>query len=428
MDQKTTLEDPSSGTTSENSVPSLNLPDQRALWASLLDQIILSLFMMEIVILPLKYRKFLHPLAIGLLALFWIMKMVLLKKWIWRKTPLDLPILLFLLWGLLSSILSTHPRYSIGQFRTEAVTYFFFFYMAANNIQGKESIRKILLALTAGSALMASYGIYEFFATGGDWTSRGVRIGSLTSDFNYASTYFMTVIPVILFFMLESSKKPFKFCIFLLLFSMNLLSLYFTFTRAAWLGLVIAFIIFSLFRGKKTVLAASFALGIIFILLFLTPQGKAFYTNMGGSEGGRTPAWDFGIGEILKRPLFGIGYGRGNMQATFPEQKEMYSKGFIHLHNVFLETALEMGIPGALFLMTMIISLIIQFIIGYLRSTDSSDSRLMVVMVMIIFAYFARNQFDQIYVDAPAVLFWLLMGLGMSRLQNISERSGLLSK
>lgn len=419
MDRKISLEDRSPGIASENP----KMLNQRTGWTAFFDRIILSILMIEIVILPLNHRKSFHAIAIALLAFFWVMKMIYLRKWIWRRTPLDLPILFFLLWGLLSSVLSTHPGYSIGQFRTEMVTYFFFYYLVVTHIQEKEKIRKILLALMAGSALMSSYGIYEFFAAGGDWTSRGIRIGSLTADFNYASTYFMMVIPVILFFMLESSRRPVRFCMFLLLFSMNLLALYFTFTRAAWLGFVISFIVLSLFRGKRVVLTASISVGMIIIFLFSTPQGKTFYANMGGSEGGRTPAWEFGISEILKRPLLGIGYGRGNMQATFPEQKEIFSKGFIHLHNVFLETALEMGIPGATLLIILVVALIVQFTIGSLRSTDPGDAWFMAVMVMIIFAYFTRNQFDQIYVDAPAVLFWLLMGFGMSRLQAFSQKA-----
>src|SRR5581483_627719 len=189
------------------------------------------------------------------------------------------------------------------------------------------------------------------------------------------------------------------------------------------LGFVISFIVFSLFRGKRAVLTVSISVGMIILFLFSTPQGKIFYANMGGSEGYRTPAWKFGISETLKRPLLGIGYGRGNMQATFPEQKEMFSKGFIHLHNVFLETALEMGIPGAILLIILVVALIVQFTTGSLRSTDPGDAWFMAVMVMFIFAYFTRNQFDQIYVDAPAVLFWLLMGLGMSRLQASSQKA-----
>ena len=420
MDQKISLEDRSPGIASENPDKTLN---QRAGWTVFFDRIILLLLMIEVVILPLNHRKSFHSIAIALLAFFWVMKMIYLRKWIWRRTPLDLPILFFLLWGLLSSLLSTHPRYSIGQFRTEMVTYFFFYYLAATHIQEKEKIRKILLALMAGSALMSSYGVYEFFSAGGDWTSRGIRLRSLTADYNYASTYFILVIPVILFFIVASSRKRFYFCIFSLLFSMNLLALYFTFSRAGWLGFVVLVMIFSLFRGRIAILATTFALGIIAVLLFSTTQGKAFYANMGGSEGNRASAWRFGVSEIVKRPLIGIGYGRGNMQATFPEQQELFSKGLIHLHNVFLETALEMGIPGAILLIILVIALIVQFTTGSLRSTDPGDAWFMAVMVMIIFAYFTRNQFDQIYVDAPAVLFWLLMGLGMSRLQASSQKA-----
>lgn len=387
------------------------------------------LLMMEVVILPLHNRHFLHAMAIGLLAFFWVSKMVILKRWIWRRTPLDLPIALFLIWALLSSILSTHPHYSIGEFRTEAVTYFFFFYLVVNQIRDRADIKKILLALMVGSALMASYGIYEYLAQGGNWTNRIIRIGSLTSDYNYASTYFILAIPVILYFLSESLGKPVRFFLFSVLFLMNVFSLYFTFSRAAWLGLVVSSIVLSFFLGKRAILTVSFGLGTILVLLFMTPQGKAFYANMGGSsEQSRMPAWEFGIGEIVKHPLVGIGYGRKNMRATFPEQVEMYNRGLIHLHNVFLETALEMGIPGGGFLIVLMVSLIVRFTTGYRRSTDPSDAWLMAVMTMTVSAYFTRNQFDHIYVDAPAVLFWILMGLGISRLPTLSSRTPILSE
>lgn len=407
---------------SESSPQVLSRFYQRAEWVHLCDRMICYLLMMEVIILPLNHRKFLHSLAIGLLASLWISKMILLKKWIWRRTPIDLPIALFLVWGVFSAILSTHPRYSIGDLRTEAVTYFFFFYVVVTHIREKKDIRRVLLSLIAGSALMASYGIYEFLVGGGNWTSRATRIGALTSDFNYASTYFMMVIPVILYFIVDFSKKPLQRSVFFILLFMNLLALYFTFTRAAWLGLVVSLVVLSLYRGKRAILATAFGVGMLLILLFGTSYGRGFYTNMGGSEGGRTPTWKFGMKEIIKRPVFGIGYGRKNMEATFPEEKEMIKNGFMHLHNVFLETTLEMGIIGGMFLVVLIVSSVLHFTKGFLRSTDPSDAWLMVVMVMIIVAYFTRNQFDHIYVDAPAVLFWLLMGLGMSRLQTPSQR------
>lgn len=381
------------------------------------DRLICLLLMVEVVILPVQKSKYFEGIIIGLLAFVWVAKIILLKQWIWRRTPLDLFILSLTLWELLSSLLSTHPHYSLGEFRTEVIPCFFFFYAAVTHIRERRDIEKILYALMVGSAWMASCGIYQFFSLGGAWTARTVRIGALASDFNYASTYFILVLPIIFYFVVTAPRWKLKFFLFSFLLLINFLALYLTFTRAAWLGGAVAVGILSLLKGRRFVLPVAAASGFIFIFLFTTVSGKAFYDRMGGDQGGRTPVWQIGVERILQNPIFGIGYGRKNMAATFPDLEELYKAGFWHLHNTFLETALETGIPGMLLLLILIGALIFSFKKGIRRIADSRDAWFMTAMIMIIFAYFTRNLFDHLYVDAPAVLFWLLMGLGISTLQ-----------
>jgi exopolysaccharide production protein ExoQ len=393
-------------------------------WIALFDRLICYLLMMEVIVLPLSQRRFLHASAITLLAGLWIAKMVVLKTWLWRRTPLDFPILFFAGWVFLSSLLSTHPRYSLGEFRTEAITYFFFFYVAVNHIRSRRAVEAVFSAIIAGSAVMSIYGIYEFFAMGGNWSSRLIRIGSLTHDYNYASTYFILVIPIILYRLAAASSKTIRFYLLSFLMTLNLLSLYFTFTRAAWLGLAVSLVVLSLYRGKKTMVATSLGIGLALALLLNTTEGRTFYKNMGGAEGGRTPVWEFGMNKISEHPFFGIGYGRKNMAATFPEENKMIQGGFWHLHNTFLETALETGIPGGIFLVILVGALVFFFAKGYRSAPDASNAWLMIIMTMIVFAFFTRNMLDHIYVDAPAVLFWLLMGLGISQLESGPLKEG----
>ena len=45
----------------------------------------------------------------------------------------------------------------------------------------------------------------------------------------------------------------------------------------------------------------------------------------------------------------------------------------------------------------------------------------MVTLQMVLIAYLVRNQFDVLYIGAPAVLFWILMGLGVRQSQMIHD-------
>jgi heptosyltransferase-3/putative inorganic carbon (HCO3(-)) transporter len=385
--------------------------------------------MLEVVILPMAERYFLHTLGMLLLALLWIVKRVLLGSWQAPRTPLDIPILLFVAWGLLSALTSTHPRYSLGAWRTEMVTQLFFFYLGVTHLRERTQARAVHGALMVGSALMACAGIHEFLSAGGSWDVRTVRIGALSSDYNYASSYFVIVVPMILYGLMTAAAR-FQKGLFGLLLGANLLALYFTFTRAAWLGLIASFLMLGLLIGKRVLMPMAALLGLLILLLIATPQGATFYRNMGGADDlGRLSAWSFGMEQIAQHPLLGIGYGRENLRMSFPGQPGQPGQidakfpGLWHLHNTFLETTLEMGLPGGVLLLLILLLLLSLFIRGYGQARCAEDRGWMLSLILMTVAYSVRNQFDHLYVDAPALLFWILAGLGMSRVRLISEEA-----
>lgn len=385
------------------------------------DRGIRAVLAMEVILLPFAKRYALHTLGMVLLILLWLAKMGLSKQWLWRRTPLDRPILLFVAWGLLSALFSTHPRYSLGAWRTEMVTQFFFFYLVVTHLQDRSTFRAVHRALMLGSACMACAGVYEFFARGGDFRLRSVRIGALSADYNYASTYFILVIPMILHAVITERSARRKGC-FGLLLAMNLLALYFTFTRAAWMGLIAGLLVLGLSVGKRLSVPIMILLGLTALWPVVTHTGNTFYRNMGGADDlGRISTWVWGMDQIKQHPLLGIGYGRETMRKAFPERTEEIRRGLWHLHNTFLETTLEMGLPGGLLLLLLWLWLLRLLILGYRQAPVLEDRWLMLTLVMLWVAYFVRNQFDHLYVDAPAVLFWILMGLGVSRVGLISE-------
>lgn len=99
----------------------------------------------------------------------WLIKMVIDKRLIWRRTPLDIPILLFLGSQLLSTIFSLHPRTSFFGYYTRfhggllsTLTYIALYYAYVSNFTNAMQ-RKVLLALLASGVLVSLYAIPEHF-------------------------------------------------------------------------------------------------------------------------------------------------------------------------------------------------------------------------------------------------------------------------
>ncbi len=382
--------------------------------------IVCALLMMQVVLLPLAERKPFYLIGMVGLVLCWIGSGIRAGQMPFRSTSLDRSIFLFVSWGLLSVLFSMRPLYSLQEFQSEMVTHFFFFYLVVTHLTTRREIHLVLAALIAGAALMGCFGIYEVFVTKITWT-RGARLASLTSDYNYASTYFMLVIPILFYAMRTAKSTWIRVAIFCLL-GINLFALYFTFSRAAWLGLVAAGVVMGLYEKRAALWATIAGIVLVVLVLFTTPQGDRFFRSMNGVDGGgRLPALAFGVQQVVAHPLFGIGYGREMMIRAVPIPGEMREAGFWHLHNLFLQTALEMGIPGSLLLLALIVGLARVFHQGYTRAREPNDRRLMVALQMVLIAYLVRNQFDVLYVNAPAALFWILMGLGVSQAQILQD-------
>lgn len=128
-------------------------------------------------------------------------------------------------------------------------------------------------------------------------------------------------------------------------FFINLIGLYFSYTRGAWLGLLIALpFLFNKWKLKK--LIALFAL--------LGCLGAAFYLSAGKkvirpkSEAERISQWRAALAAFEERPL--LGYGYLNFESHSVALKKRYGYGSTnfasHAHNNFLEILGSTGVMG----------------------------------------------------------------------------------
>ena len=386
-----------------------------------IDNIILFCLSVLIFVLPIAHTASIRAFCIIFAIIMWIGKMVIEKRLLFERTPLDIPNLAFLLLALISSLTAIDPKYSLSEVKGEVGTYLLIFYIALNNITTEEQVKRLIKSLSLGLLIISSYGIYQFIIFKGSIFSYSVRISSFTSDYNYLSIYIIIAVPLV-FLQVFFIKGWLKLCIYLISF-LGIFTVYITYARAAWLALFIQIVLCGLLMRNKKITALAILIGfIVTTMIFwgikdpfihkttlISPAGEITKVDTAFS---RLAIWKEGIENIKKHPFTGIGYGRESFKKVFPENP--IDKDLWHTHNVFIETALEIGIPGMLFLILQLLLLINIFLRAFLKAKQPFSKFLFMGLLLVIFGFLTRNQFDHLYVDDPAMMFWLLMGMGMA--------------
>ena len=277
----------------------------------------------------------------------WLIKIIVKGKFIFKRTPFDLPLALFLISQLLSTIFSIdlhtslwgyYSRFHGGFFST--LSYLLLFYAFATHMTKKtKNCLKIILTT---ALIVAVYGILEHFGIDKDLWVQDVqnRVFSTLGQPNWLAAYLLTLIPLPLALFLKTKSKPLKIY-YLSLSLIFWLTLLYTKSRSGLAGLALAYAIFwglillktklKTFPWKKFLLISSL-LGLITLLVgtHYTPSLKQLLPQpasttpqpqvnpqktvppnitLGGSKSAdiRHVVWQGAIDVWKKYPVFGSG-------------------------------------------------------------------------------------------------------------------------
>jgi len=403
-------------------------------------------------LLPLVFQPFLSdPFALPKMTVLRIMTLFLLAVWLmkvlregkisWQKTPLNLPIIIFLFICGLSTLFSVSPRLSfwgMHGFYFEGflsfMCYGIIYFIAVNYVTDK---RKVLKTLLIASVIVSVYALVQaagitFFVWRG--TQPYPRVWSTLGNPNFLGPYLIMIIPIYLIFLIkaETVKKKFVYSVFTLL---SVLALIFTYSRAAWLGMVVGLIVFALMVNKKQLKTNSFFLiGIIvsciiltsiYPRLYLRPQERTTTMKpiveravsiVDFKEPGitaRLSAWGTTIKMTLKRPI--LGFGLDTLGMSF---RQFMSKKYEELagrfrtagyaHNEFLQYSVTIGLVG----LGVYLFLLFTFFRILIKVSREKDKNLLVSgLCASCIALLINNQFSFSTI-VPATLLWFFFGLG----------------
>jgi len=379
--------------------------------------------------LPFAGITFSRELGLLLGLAFWLARLVLIREWDLVRTPLDLPLALFLAAGLLSLVTAVDPGYTLHELRGEMIKGILIYYLAVNNLRTESRARVVLWALLAGALIMDLYGVAHFFVQGGSLLGPEVQEASLHRGNHELATYLIQVGPYLLLGLFLIQGRPHRAALVLFLVLHCFLA-HATFARIVIVALAveIALVIFLLGVSWKiilTVLALALLVAAVALprpILVLGDKKYEGLTRFGevgvlGLKGSRADLWEKSLVYLKKYPFSGVGFGRRSWTKAFPEMRARHPN-FWHGHNTFLNLAVELGLQGLAAFGFLLYRILKELWPGRDRKAfwrRSGPPGLLIAGAWIMTCgYFLSNLTDDIYNNDAALLFWLLIGCAFS--------------
>ncbi len=384
-----------------------------------------------------------EPLLFGLMIFFLFLQIRIpfLDKRIW-KNPIVICVLVYLFWLIITSITSTDP---IVSFKSILARLWFIIPLLVfgTHFFKKHENRVVFLWLFIVSCSLVvcftliHHSIYGFGEEEGHWV--------MWPFFKDHTIYGATValcLPISLALLNQKGSPPLSKAVLILLNSILITGLIFSYTRAAWLSVFCAGIIGLLvyFRVNfKLLLGLGLALGFIIyaqwdnIQLVLAKNKhehttEAFEEKIQSAANVTTDAsnlerinrWDCAYQMFKKRPVLGFGPGTYAFEyAPFqdPENLTIISTNFGDMgnaHSEYLSALSESGFIGLLLFISIVASIFTCAIKLYYKTpSHENDIKLLIMGIIISLSTYFIHAFLNNYLDTDkaAVPIWAMCAM-----------------
>jgi putative inorganic carbon (hco3(-)) transporter len=336
-------------------------------------------------------------------------------------------IFLFVVSGVFSLFTNGIDIKKFGQFLVlfvQPISLFFIFKYTFEISPKSKELLLITYYLLLG--LLGIYAIFQYLTLWGlpsQFWGNDVEPKRAIAFFSHPNFYALFSAPL-LAFLIPDVFKNFKFTIFnfkIFFWIIGAMGLFLTLSRAGWLGLIVATIIYLIFYANNKIrkLASVVAIAIA-IVLFSIPNFRyrlllPFYGEK--SAVSRMSLWTTGIKAIKESPLLGLGLNgfSNNWQRLNTDQGLTESHNFPH--NIFLDFWVETGLLG----LVSFIGIITLSIYKGLRSIPlfAKDTLDDATVIPLSIALFLICMLSQGLIDNPyfkndlALLFWIILSLSI---------------
>jgi putative inorganic carbon (HCO3(-)) transporter len=358
------------------------------------------------------------------------------------KHPITICILLYLIWMLITCVTSSMPLVSFKLFLTRLWYILPIFFMGVLIFKSKKNIYKFVLVYCIPLSAVICYTIVRHSNYFFDKHSAHYMMSPFFNDHTSYGAVIAFFIPLLIS-VLWVKRKHFVMNIFLLaIISVFIIGLILSFTRAAWISLVLASFFILLLKlkinRKFLFFIPSFILFIFF--LFQNPILDTLQRNKQDSSDNliehftsisnistdasnmeRINRWKCAINMFLEKPVFG--WGPGTYQFQYAPFQLYNDKTIIssnqgdmgNAHSEYLGPLAESGVLGLLFFSLLVLVVILRAIYLYDTLENHHLKTLLLAIIAALLSYFIHGAFNNFLdTDKASVVLWSVISIIVS--------------
>jgi len=348
-------------------------------------------------------------------------------------TPLNKALVVFVILNAVSVLFSVDIALSLRAFFTKTLKFVLIFFIVAETINTEKRVKRFLWVLISSAVLMVVDAGVQYF-NGVDFLKGygGCRLSASFSAPNGFGGWLVLVLPALWGASVEKRWKvlgrEMKIGLNILLVLL-LACLMLTYTRGAWIGLLVSSVLVAYFFFKEKSLTCKRVSALVFVgicglFLFIWPSlkdQKVSFFGFPNSIGAETVVerltlsrgfsvrknlWTESLEIIQDFPLFGCGLNTYSLTAPYYKVAE---GGGIYSHNSYLQMAAEIGLLGLGAFLWIVFCF---FTMGFYYFNKEKDY-LALGLLSGLLAFLVHAFFDNhLYALQLVVLFWLVLGFG----------------
>lgn len=378
-----------------------------------------------------------EPMIIGAMVLVFI-KLLVEKQFDKRILlhPISIAMYINLLWILITSFTSTMPGVSFKFFLVRVWFLVVFYFLATQVFSKKENIKRFFWAYITGFLIVIAYTLLNHFQYG--MSSNIIAHFVMKPFFNDHTSYGAIIamyLPVLVgfYFIYKNSSDWVRFIIIILTL-VYVFALIFSYTRAAWLSLIVAICVWLAIRFKIRLWYIAMTIAIL-ILLFISFQTRIMIAleqneqdssadlaehiksianiTTDASNMERINRWKCAFRMFSEKPIFG--WGPGTYMFKYAPFQRSYDRTIIstnaanlgNAHSEYIGPLAESGVIGTLSFIFIIVVVAITVFRLY-KNLHGKENRIILLAVSLgLVTYLVHGMLNNFLdTDKASAPFW----------------------
>ena len=329
---------------------------RRQRWGARLGRCMMYAVIAEAFLIPLLPLAAHVALGIGCVAI--LLRLCIERDFHLCRMPYDAPALLFLVISFLSVFMAPDVSFSLYNFSHLVPIYVSTYLLVGQTVRTSREVQRVVITMALSAALVILYGFYQFifgidisamkWVDGAAFPELSKRVFSTWENPNILAGYLDIVACLALGLAVGLSGWRRGLALTILVLALACLGM--TYARGACLVIGILLAGYGVLRDWRVLLGiVAIGAGVLFFDPVLSDRLLSVFTRIDTSSEMRLAFWESTVAMIMDHPFLGIGWGMYFM--VYPEY-DFYLQGapvqIVHAHNMYLNYAAEIGIPGAL--------------------------------------------------------------------------------